>query len=134
MTMLKRRSLVLRPADSPRFPAGSRSLCHPAFPSPVARCRKGSGYQVSESLPELIPFNQQVHSVLSDAPLCASPAAAWLPSTDFNKKETGCSTALTLRFRDHPVLQSESYFRIVLGLENAVGHDHPGETHTASQG
>src|ERR1700675_3768597 len=69
MTMLKRRSLALRPADSPRLPADSRRLCHPAFPSPVARCRKGSGYQVSESLPEMIPFNQQVHSVLSDAPL-----------------------------------------------------------------
>src|ERR1035441_5170143 len=66
--MLKRRSLVLRPADSPRLPADSRRLCHPAFPPPVAHRRKGSGYRVSESLPESIPFNQQVHQVLSDAP------------------------------------------------------------------
>src|SRR4051812_37880291 len=66
--MLKRRSLLLRPADSPRLPADSRRLCHPASPTPVAQRRRGSGYRVSESLPELIPFNQQVHQVLSDAP------------------------------------------------------------------
>jgi hypothetical protein len=30
---------------------------------------RGSGYRVNESLPEAIPFNQQVHHVLPDAPL-----------------------------------------------------------------
>jgi hypothetical protein len=36
--------------------------------APIAQHRRGSGYRVSESLPELIPFNQQVHQVFSDAP------------------------------------------------------------------
>src|SRR5215831_3694129 len=66
--MLKRRLLLLRPADLPRLPADTRRLCRPAFPPPVAQRRKGSGYRVNESLPELIPFNQQVHQVLTDAP------------------------------------------------------------------
>ena len=66
--MLKRRLLLLRPADLPRLPADSRRLCHPAFPPPVAQRRKGSGYRVNESLPELVPFNQRVHQVLTDAP------------------------------------------------------------------
>src|SRR5262249_449000 len=52
-------------------------LCHPASPAPVAQRRRGSGYRVSESLPELIPFNQQVHQVLSDArPLPRTPILA----------------------------------------------------------
>src|SRR5215469_15482348 len=66
--MLKRRLLLLRPADLPRLPADSRRLCRPAFPPPVAQRRKGSGYRVNESLPELVPFNQRVHQVLTDAP------------------------------------------------------------------
>ena len=48
LSMLKRRSLLLRPADSPLR-------------------RRRPGYRVNESLPELIPFNEQVHQVLSDA-------------------------------------------------------------------
>ena len=58
LTMLKRRSLVLRPADSPRLPADSRRLCHSASRSAVARRPRESGYRVSESLPELKPFIQ----------------------------------------------------------------------------
>jgi hypothetical protein len=75
---------VLRPADSPRLPTDRWKLCHPASPSPIAQRRRGSGYRVSESLPASIPLNQQVHQVLSDAPL-AHPgfnalAPEWLRS------------------------------------------------------
>ncbi len=53
-------------------------------------------------------------------PPCESPVATWPQSNDFNTKETGCGAAHTLHFQDHFVLESESDFRIILGLENAV--------------
>ena len=65
LTMLQRRSLALRPADSPRLPTDSRRLCHPASPPVVALRQRGSGYRVNEPLPELTPFIQQVHQNLS---------------------------------------------------------------------
>src|SRR4051794_11965436 len=77
--MLKRGLLLLRPADSPCLPSDSRRLCHPASPTLGALPRRGSGYRVSESLPESIPFNQQVHQVLSDAPP-ATPKSNTKPS------------------------------------------------------
>src|SRR5262249_39555017 len=89
LTMLKQRLLALRPADSPRRPADSRRLCHPASAAPVAQRRRGPGYRVSESLPELIPFNQQVHQVLSDAPPRPPGFSAILPSQAGKSKPAG---------------------------------------------
>jgi hypothetical protein len=52
--------------------------------------------------------------------------ATWPQSNDFNTKETGCGAAHTLHFQDHFVLESESDFRIILGLENAAEADAEG--------
>ena len=48
----------------------------------------GSGYRVSESLPKLIPFNQQVHQVLSDV----HPA----PARSIDQQACGRRTTLYL--------------------------------------
>jgi hypothetical protein len=66
--MLKRRSLALRPADSPRLPADRWRLCHPASRPAIAHRPRGSGYRASESFPELKPLIQQGHRDLSDTP------------------------------------------------------------------
>jgi hypothetical protein len=77
--MLKRRSLVLRPADSPRLPADRRRLCRPASRLVVAHRPRGPGYRASESLPELKPLIQPEHRDLSDTPPKPPPGASSPP-------------------------------------------------------
>ena len=61
------RSLCCGPQIRLAFLPTGEGFVIPASPAPIAPLRSGSGYRVSESLPELIPFNQQVHQVLSAA-------------------------------------------------------------------
>ena len=115
--MLKRRSLLLRPADLPRLPAGSRRLCHPASPTPVALRRRGSGYRVSESLPESIPFNQQVHQVLSDA----RPQTPGIYRGDANPSTSSFAAGASLTLIPSLVLAPESALSLLpsRGLSSA---------------
>ncbi|HVI77055.1 MAG TPA: hypothetical protein VM715_02600, partial [Candidatus Acidoferrum sp.] len=68
----------------------------PASPTPIAQPRRGSGYRVSESLPELIPSIQQVHQVLSDARLQTTGIYRFRPELLWT---TGARHSLLPQFR-----------------------------------